>query len=52
MRCNKNIVFPVIVIRMLHFNIKKKMQLWSRFGWMVELRIFTYYKKAFSATHP
>jgi hypothetical protein len=32
----KNIFFPVIVIRKMHF---KKMKLWSKFGW-VELGDF------------
>ncbi len=39
MKCNKNIVFLVIVIRKLHF--KKENQLWSKFGWVVELKTFT-----------
>jgi hypothetical protein len=39
MKCNENIVFPFITIRKLHF--KKKMQLWSKFGWVVEFRTFT-----------
>jgi hypothetical protein len=39
MKCNTNIAFLVIVIRKMHF--KKKMQLWSMFGWVVDLRTFT-----------
>ncbi len=38
MKCNKNIAFLVLVICKLHF--EKENQLWSKFGWVVELRTF------------
>jgi hypothetical protein len=50
--CNKNIVFPVIVIHTGKLHFKTKMQLWSKFGWLVELRISFLFNPPVSSISP
>ncbi len=41
MTCSENIAFPVIVIRQLPVKFKKKVQQWSKFRWVIEIRTST-----------